>query len=465
MIKEKAFYKTVLGLAFPFILQNALNLFLNLLDTIMLGSLDTGAEAAISAASLAGKPFFFFTLLMFGITSGSCVLISQYWGKGDTRTINSITGLAQIIACSFGLVFSILLFLFAHPVMSMFSNSPAVVELSVKYLTIVVFSYVPMAITGVFTGVLKAVENVRVPLYAAGIAILINLFFNWCLIFGNLGFPAMGVAGSAIGTLIARLAELGIVLTYLRFGEKRLRLSLKGLFRIKKWMVSDFFRYSLPVMLNEGAWGLGITIHAMILGNLGEVQYAAYSVATVVEQLATLSAFGLAAATGIIVGKTIGEGKKDVVYDYGKTMLVLSCGIAIIMAGIVFALRYPLLQIFNVQPETKDFAYKILIVIAAAVVFKTFNCVVIVGVLRGGGDTTVSLLIDFLPMYIISIPLGIVAFKLGAPVHIVLACLMSDEGIKWIFSLARFFSRKWIKNITREDEVPLAAAVLPEIAE
>lgn len=461
LVREKSFYRIIMRLVIPITLQNVMGILLNMCDTVMLGKLEGNSEEAITAANLANQPFFLYTLFIFGMISGAAVLISQYWGKGDVEAIRSISGIAFIGALSLGTVFTVVCYILAPQVIGIFSKSGNVIELGVAYLRIVLLSYIPAAVTALLCGVMKATEQVKIALISNGAAIIMNIILNYILIFGKLGFPALGIRGAAIATLISRIAELITVLIYVIFMEKQIKLTLKNMFRIRKELVVDFLKFSTPVIANETLWGLGITIHSVILGNLGEEAYAAYSIINVVERICQLATMGFANAAAIIIGKEIGmmrhlsdEGEimraKDRVYNYAKTLLTVCTASSAVIAVIIFSLRYRIISFFNISEYTKSVALNLIVIMLICVVMKAFNAPNIVGVIRGGGDTLTALLIDFIPMYALAIPLGILASHVfHLPFHWIYACLLSDEMFKVTLGVIRFRSRKWIKKITR----------------
>jgi putative MATE family efflux protein len=289
-------------------------------------------------------------------------------------------------------------------------------------------------------------------LIANSTGIVLNIFLNYILIFGNLGFPAYGIKGAAVGTLIARIVELSIILVYIIFFERTLKFTLKKLFSIHILLIKDFFKYSVPVILNEAVWAFGVTIHAGIIGQISKEQYAAYTISNMIERLSHLSMMGFASTSCILIGKAIGEGKdKDTVSQYAKTFQALAGGFALLAGITIFIIRTPVLSIFDVGDTTKYYADKLLLVVSIIVIIKTFNCISVVGIFRGGGDTKTGMIIDLLAMYCISIPFGAVAkFVFNFEVPFVYMFLMSDELTKFPIFFMRIKSRKWIKNITRE---------------
>lgn len=450
LVRDREFYRVVLSLAIPMTIQNVLQLLLNMMDTVMLGRLGDSSEAVISAANFANQPFFVYSLFLFGMVSGMSVLIAQYWGKGDTDAINSITGIAMTAAVAVGSLFTIVCYLFTPGVMGLFTDSDEVIGLGVKYLRIVLASYVIASVTSILCGVMRSTEQVGIALGSNTVGIFTNIALNYCLIFGKFGLPRMEIEGAALATLIAKIVEFLIVLVYVIFFDRRVRLSFARMFRIQRRMIGDFIKYSLPVIFNETMWGLGITLHSVIIGHIGDAAYAAYTVANIIEKIGLLSAIGFANATQIIIGKEIGAGRSENAYPYARTMLTLSAALGIIMSGVVLLVRVPAVGLFDIADSTKTAAVNIIAVMSVIIFIKSLNTTAIVGVMRGGGDTRTAMIFDFMPMWLISIPLGaIVAHIIKLPVWWVYACLMSDEVIKSGFCLLYIRTKRWIRNVTR----------------
>ena len=450
LVRDREFYRVVLSLAIPMTIQNVLQLLLNMMDTVMLGRLGESSEALISAANFANQPFFVYSLFLFGMVSGMSVLIAQYWGKGDTDAINSITGIAMTAAVAVGSLFTIVCYLFTPGVMGLFTDSDEVIGLGVKYLRIVLASYVIASITSILCGVMRSTEQVGIALGSNTVGIFTNIALNYCLIFGKFGLPRMEIEGAALATLIAKIVEFLIVLVYVIFFDRRVRLSFARMFRIQRRMIGDFIKYSLPVIFNETMWGLGITLHSVIIGHISDAAYAAYTVANIIEKIGLLSAIGFANATQIIIGKEIGAGRSENAYPYARTMLTLSAALGIIMSGVVLLVRVPAVGLFDIADSTKTAAVNIIAVMSVIIFIKSLNTTAIVGVMRGGGDTRTAMIFDFMPMWLISIPLGaIVAHIIKLPVWWVYACLMSDEVIKSGFCLLYIRTKRWIRNVTR----------------
>jgi len=451
-VTDKKFYKEVFRLVLPLIAMQAMSFILNFSSIFILGRMGDVSEITISAVQIANQPFSLFSMLMFGSMSGVTVLCSQYWGKKDVDTINSIAGTTLLFLLPICITFMTVSYVFSERLMSLISNDPEVVEMAVIYLRIIFIIFIFNLLTGLFSGILRSVQKVKVPMMATLTGIGTNIILNVILIYGLFGFPAFGINGAAIATIIARIIELTIILTYIIFFEKTIRFSLKKMFRIHIVIIKDFFKYSLPVIINEFAWGFGTTIHSSIIGHMTKDQYAAYTISNMIEQIAFMSIIGFASACAIIIGKTIGEGKdKETVVLYARTFIGLSTFVSFIIGSATFICKNFIINLFEISDSTKIYTAQLFTVVTVFILLKSFNCVSIVGIFRGGGDTKTGMIVDICTMYSLGIPLGFAAmYVLKLDVAFVYMFLISDEFFKLPVVFWRVKSRKWIKNITRE---------------
>ncbi|HEX2937640.1 MAG TPA: MATE family efflux transporter [Ruminiclostridium sp.] len=447
IVQEKQFYKQLITITVPIALQNLISFGLNMVDTIMLGSL---GEAQISASSIANQPYFIFTVFMFGLASGASVLTAQYWGKGDTSAISRILTIAIKASVLCSLFFGIAVLIFSDNVIGIYTKDREVIVLGSQFLHIIGFSYILSAISTTYLYILRSVENVRIPLLINFISFTVNVVLNWILIFGKFGFPAMGIKGSAAATLTARATELIFTLIFAFKFDKRLRVKVTDFLKMDKMLLRDFLHYSLPVVVNETLWALGISMQSVVIGHISSEAVAANSIAGVIQRLSTVLIFGLANFAAIAVGKQIGAGNVQKAKKYASTLLVLSVVLGIVSSAFILLVRVPFLSIYNVSGVTKRYALEIMAVYAFSTLFMCFNSTNIIGVLRGGGDTRFAMYTDLMTLWLISLPLGFAAgliFKF--PLPIVFLMLTIDEPFKLLVGLPRFKSDKWIKNVTR----------------
>ncbi len=442
------FYRNVFALVVPMALQNLINVGVTAADVIMLGRV---GEKALSGASLAGQVQYIMVLFLFGLTSGATVLTAQYWGKGDKRTIEKILGIGMKAALLVTVVFMAAALCIPGLLMKIFTNDPEVISEGIKYLRIVAFSYVFMGITQVYLYIMRSVERVVVATVVYLVSLLCNVVLNSIFIFGLLGFPAMGVQGAALGTLISRLVELLLVFGYARLYNKDIKFRYAYFMKSDRMLLMDFLRYALPVVMNEVMWGLGTAANTAILGHMGSAAVAANSVAQVARQLATVVAFGLASATAIYLGKTIGEQKFEQAKAYAHRFLVLSVIMGLAGGALVLGAAPIATSMLALTDTAKEYLKFMFFVMSYFVVAQSFNTTLVVGTFRSGGDTRFGLIMDVATMWGCSILLGwLAAFVLKLSVPVVYVILMCDELIKLPITWIRYRSLKWLKDVTRE---------------
>ncbi len=446
-MNSKDFYKKVFILVLPMALQNLINVGVTSSDVVMLGKV---GEKVLSGASLGGQVYFIMTLIFFGLTSGASVLTAQYWGKQEISTIEKIMGLALKCSMIISLLFTVVTLCIPETLMKIFSSDPEVIRQGAMYLRIVCFSYIPASITMVYLNVMRSIEKVTISTIVYFVSFVANIVFNAVFIFGLCGAPVMGIRGAALGTVLARLIELGIVIFYNFKLNKVVKLRFKYWISTEKWLFKDFISFSMPVVMNELFWGLGTSANAAILGHLGSAVTAANSVAQVIRQLAMVVCFGLANATAILIGKSIGEGNMEQARDFGKRFRDLSVILGCVGAGVVLLVRPFVMNFMSVSEESLGYMSVMLLVMSYYVIAQAFNTTMVVGVFRAGGDTRFGLFLDVGTMWFGSILLGfIAAFVLKLNLTAVYMIVMCDEIIKVPLCIWRYRSYKWLKNVTR----------------
>lgn len=445
--ERRHFYGLVFSLVLPMALQNLINVGVSMLDVVMLGRV---GETSLSAASLANQLQFILSLFLFGLTSGASILTAQYWGRKDTRTIEKVMAIAMRLALVVAIVFAIVIFSFPVAAMKIFSGDPEVIKQGAEYLRVISFSYIFAAITVVYLNIMRSVERVIISTIVYLVSLIVNFILNSILIFGLLGFPAMGIRGAAIATLIARIAEFLIVFCYAKFRNRQVRFHVKDLLVRDRLLMKDFLVYSIPVMLNEIVWGTGTAVVAAVIGHLGTSVVAANSVAQVTRQLATVIAFGLANAAAVICGKALGEGKSELAKLYAGRLLRITIVMGVIGIFVILGASGIAKLYLTLSDEAESYLSFMMIVMSYFTFCQTINATLIVGVFRAGGDANFGLIIDTVFLWGFSIFLGMIAaFALKLPIRIVYMIIVSDEVIKLPIVLWRYKSAKWVKNITR----------------
>ncbi|NFF82677.1 MATE family efflux transporter [Clostridium botulinum] len=445
IVEDKVFLHKTIAIAIPVTIQALLNTTLNLIDTMMIGQL---GETTIAAVGLANKVFFVFTLLLFGIVSGSSILTAQYWGKKDIKNIRKVLGISLIIGLFGAIIFVIPSLICPNIVMRIFTPNESTIGIGVAYLSIVALSYPLTAITNAYISLLRAVNEVKAPVVISLFSILINAILNYTLIFGHFGFPALGVQGAAIGTLIARIIECISVLSivYLKNGPAAAR--LKELVAFDKTFIKMFFITVSPVIANEFMWGLGVTIYSLVYGRMGDGAVAAITITQTVEQIAVVIFQGISAATAVILGNELGANKLKKADIHAKYLLILQFIATLVIGVICILTRWPLIHLFTVTEAVAVDISKCLIVFVLYLPFKMFNLVNITGVLRSGGDTKSGLILDTTGVWLIGIPLAYLGgIFLSLPIYWVYVLVLAEEIYKFVLSFKRYKQKKWLKNI------------------
>lgn len=448
-IQWKTFYKAVFALVIPMALQNLINVGVTATDVVMLGRV---GEKVLSGASLAGQIQYIMTLFLFGLTSGATVLTAQYWGKGDRRTIEKILALGIKASLMVTAVFMIAALTVPGLLMKIFTNDPQVIAEGVKYLRIVAWSYILIGITQVYLYTMRSVERVMIATVVYLCSLICNIILNSVFIFGLLGFPAMGIQGAALATLISRCLELLLVFLYARFYNREIRVRARYLLHTEKVLIRDFLVYSIPVVLNEVMWGFGTSANTAVLGHLGSAAIAANSVAQVARQLATVVAFGLSNATAIYLGKTIGEQKMELAKACSRRFIVLSVVMGLAGGLLILAATPLAVSALSLTAQAKEYLKIMFLVMSYFVVAQAYNTTMVVGIFRAGGDTRFGLILDVSTMWGCSILLGaLAAFVWKWSVPAVYVLLMSDELIKVPVTTIRYRKYIWLRNVTRSE--------------
>ena len=453
--REKGFYRRLFALALPILLQNLITNSLGLVDTFMVGTMGQGPLAGVTLANI---PVFVVQLMMFGIQSGSSVLISQYRGKGDMKAINRVMGIGMYAAGFIGLAFALIMGFLPHQFMSLFGSDAQVIATAARYARIVGWSYFFDSFVQVYNGVHRAMGDPKRGLYILGVSMACNTFLNWVFIFGNLGAPRLGVEGAALATLLARVLSCSIAVGWAVL-DKSFRIDPALLFRPGGEMVRRFVRFATPVMCNETFWGLGTSLFPTIMGHMAgsEEILAAYAIAGNITNLCTVGVFAIAGTAAILVGQEIGSGNADRVYSLGALLNALAFlfGVAsgAVFLGLLYAFIVPVLYpLFKLTPSAAEICTMMLTMIFLVMPLRSMECTNIVGVLRGGGDVRMATLIDLSPLWAVSIPIAALSglvFKLG--IFWVYLGIISENIVKAVLGLWRFKTGKWIRDVTLPD--------------
>ena len=453
--REPGFYKRLVGLALPLVLQNLITTSLGFVDTFMVGLL---GDYELSAVTAANAPIYLLQDIDFGLMSGLTNLASQFWGKQDLDSINRCMGFAKYTGLAISTLAAAVFFCFPHQVLSLVTDNAVLVEMGAPYLRIVGISYIFNSVSSVYVSMQRSAENPALGMKVFACSMLLNTFLNYCLIFGKFGAPALGITGAALATLASRVVEFLIVAVY-ALACRRVPLNLRLLLHPGRETARSFLHYATTVLINEGLWGLGTTVMTAILGHMAASadMLAAYTIMGNIDKFTTVSCFGLAGAAAVILGKAIGEGqKKDHVYDLSWCLLLVSLLLGGILA-VCLALALPLVflpylyPLFSLSELAVQAAATLCVVYLILLPLRSFDIVDITGVLRAGGDVRMGTIIDLSPLWLVSVPLAAVtALVLEAPLPLVCFAIYSENIVKTPLGIWRLRSRKWINDVTGE---------------
>ena len=449
MIKEKTFYKSFMILALSLALQNLLTYGVNMMDTLMLGRY---SQNAMGGVSLCNQIQFLLQMLVVGAGEGAVVMGSQYWGRKKLEPIPHIIGVALRFGGALAVLLFILVFGWPNQILSLLSNDPAVIAEGAKYFSIIRYTYVIFTITNILVASLRSIGVVRIGYMISGSTLVINVCLNYLLIYGNLGFPEMGVRGAACATLIARCVELIIVIWFLKYRENVLNLNLRKLLHIDTSYVRDYMKVSLPVLVNQALWGVAQMVQTGILGHLGGDVTAANAISVQVYQVLSVVCYGAASAAGIVVGRTIGEGNEKKLHPLVTTLQVLFISIGLCSGLAIFLLRGPILAAFGgtLTENAYRLSRQFMLVLAITTVGTSYQMACDNGIIRGGGDTAFSAKMNLISMWGIIVPFSaMAAFWWKCPPVAVFFLLKWDQLYKAIPVGIRLHSWKWVKKVTR----------------
>ena len=453
LIGNKAFYRMILGITIPIIIQNGITNFVSLLDNIMVGRLGT---EQLSGVGIANQLIFVFTLCLFGGLSGAGIFTAQFFGKGDVEGMRYSVRFKLFTALAILAVGGIVLIPFGKDLITLFlteedTTGDVLVTLAYgqEYLRVALIALVPMALTQVYANTLRETGLTVPPMVAGIVAVCTNALCNWLLIFGIGPFPALGVVGAAWGTVIARMVELTIVVVWSHANTKRVPF-FKGLFRsayIPGRLVAQIIVKTLPLMANEFLWSSGMTVLSQCYSTRGLAAVAAANIAVTVANVFNIVFLSMGSAVAIVVGNQLGAGQIEEAKDTDRKIIAFSCVLCAAI-GIIMASVAPLLTtVYNVTEEVKSLAAVMIVIYAALMPFSSFahNCYF---TLRSGGQTFITFLFDSAFVWVISVPTGLILSRLtGLPIIPLFIICNSVELGKCVIGFFMLKSGKWARKL------------------
>ena len=451
LVREKQFYTTFFKLSAIMAAQNLLAFGVNLADNIMLGRY---TETALAAAAMVNQIQYLLQMICIsGIGAGTVVMVSQYWGKGEVEPIRRIIALAMKFAAGVGLIFFSVAFILPEGVLGIFTNDAVVRAEGVSYLRIMCFTYLLFPLESVLVTSVRGARIVILGTIVSIISLLLNIALNYVFIFGNFGAPEMGIRGAALATLIARMVQLTVVLVYVRFVDRKLRLRLLTFFKPDAFYLSDFIKVALPVMLSGVSWGIGMMLQVVILGHLTKSIVAANSIAATVYQVITSFAFGQVSSSNVIIGNTVGAGQLDRIRPYARTLQILYVLSGVVTGLVLLLVRDLILGVYILEPETRELARTFMTLLTVVVVFASYQYPAASGIVLGGGNTRYPVIVETSFIWLCVLPLSALsAFVWKLPPIITFLFLKSDQFLKCIPNGIVVNRYRWVRVLTRDNE-------------
>ena len=441
--RKRSLRKEIVRLALPIALQQFMTALVGACDAIMLGKL---SQDAMSAVSLATQVTFVFNLFMFAFMAGENMFVAQYYGKGDYTGISQVFSLVTKICGCIAVVFLAGTLFFPEQLMRILTNEETLIVLGSEYLRVIGISYVFSGIAQIFLAIMKKCGAVNMSTLINGVMVILNIALNAVFIFGLSGFPKMGIKGAALATVLATVVQFLWSVGYVLCRIRAVKFSLRS---CEKKLFGRFWQKTVPLLINNLAWGIGFSMYSVIMGHLGTDAVAANGIANISKNLVVCFCLGLGNAGSIIVGNRLGADRLQEAKEVGET-LTKTAIIAGIVSGLVLIALSPFItKMVDLTPTARGYLQKMLLISSYYIAGKSVNCMTIGGIFAAGGDSKFGMLCDSVTLWCIIVPLGcICAFILKLPVMVVYFVLNLDEIIKLPVVYKHYKKYKWIKNLT-----------------
>jgi putative MATE family efflux protein len=448
-IGDKNFYKKLMAISMPIVLQQLLTSSLQLIDNLMVGSL---GELAIGSVSVVNQLYFVIILITFGALAGAGIFTSQYFGSKNFVMLKQTFRFKLIVALL--LVFlSILVFsVFGETLMRFFTENDITISGGLDYLKIVKWSMLPWAFSVAISTTFREIGITKPLLKVTLVAIITNTLLNYLLIFGNFGFPELGIEGAAYGTLISRFVEFILMLVLLIKKGKIFNTSLKDIFKIDSLVLKAIIIMAIPLLLNEFFWSMGQTMFLQSYSTRGDFALAAMNITNAISQLVFVTFGGIATGIAVMVGNTLGDNRIAEAKDNAKKVIAFAVAFAVLTGTVLFVLSFFILELYDVEIETKIIAARNIRINAIFIPVFSFN-VSIYFTLRSGGDTKSTMIMDSGYMWLVQVPVVFILARV-TNLNVVMLFLIVQllELPKSMIAMSRYRKEHWLKNLAIKNQ-------------
>ncbi len=451
--RDKDFMKKVVVLAIPIALQNLITSILNIFDQMMVGWLPKEiADNCLSAVLLANQIVYIFQIILFASCNTVNIFVAQYTNNGRQKDIPRRIGFLLVFNLSIAVVVTLVCMIFPNIVIGIFSPSESYRHLAEDFLRVVSWSFLPMCVSVTLGFSMRAIKKMKVVLTANVIAVALNIMFNYWFMFGGLGLEGYGLIGAAYGTILSRIIEMLIVLGGLIIFKSPIIASPRVMFKFGDGYFRRFIRMFIPILCNELFWVLSMTLYLTVYDKLpnSSTVLAAVNIANSVNNIISVAMIGVGSASGIIIGNILGDGDEKKARDYSKKSLQFSVFVGVMIGLIVVASAFVAPLMFkNVSVAAQQKARNLLFLYGLTSILRTLTFMLIIGILRSGGDTTFCMLVETGSIWLVSVPLVLLGgLVFGWNVYILYLLSNVSEAIKTVLCYVRAKGSRWIKMKT-----------------
>ena len=453
LFNDKGFWKTMIRLTVPVALQNLLTSSFALVDTLFVSSLGT---VSLSAVGMGGQWSWLMFMVLVGFCSACSLFTSQYWGVKDIEKIRRTSGMSILFSLLVSLIFTVFAFFTPSLVMKLFNSDANVLSVGTQYLRIAAFSYIPIALTNILSAALRATEEVKLPMYASLSTTVLNIFLDYSLIFGKFGFPKMGIRGAAIATVIAAWLGLVVIVFVSVIKKNILVAKMSEFFTFSKNELNTYLKKATPVVINESMWGLGTFVYNIIFGHMGYEYFSSLTIVRSFENVAFVIFIGIASSAAVMVGKSVGKGNIERCIEDSKKFLIIVPLLAIAMSALIIVFRNQLVSVFNMGNNISELtvitASLMMVIYSVFFPLRMLTYLEIVSIFRAGGETVTGAKYELICLWALSVPATLIAvYVLNVPFLVAYAVMLAFEDIpKVTLTLKFYFSKKWLKPVTKE---------------
>ncbi len=455
-IGNREFYRLVLAIAVPVVIQNGITQFVGVLDNLMVGRMGT---EQMSGVAIANQLVFVFNLTVFGGLSGAGIFGAQFAGKNDNDGIRHVLRFKLIVTALISVIALIVLGFFHAPLLNLFLHEgsaegdlAATLRFGSEYTLIMLIGLAPYAIAQCYASALRETGETFIPMIGSGSAVLINLVLNYLLIFGKFGFPKLGVRGAAIATVVSRFAELAIIAVYSHTHTKRFPF-FAGVYRSLRlpWSLAvDIIKKGAPLLLNEMLWSLGMTAMTQCYSTRGLAVVAAQNISSTVSNLFNIVFMSIGSSIGIIVGNLLGANKLEEAKDTDRKIIALSIATCFLFGLMLFFAAPYIPRLYKTEPEVMKLASEFLRVSSCMMPFYAFTHACYF-TLRSGGQTKITMLFDSCYVWCVCIPVAFVLSRFTSmPILPLFIICCSLELVKCALGFFFVRSEKWVVNIVKD---------------